>query len=75
MRPTRQPLLQYCVLTPHVAEHFEEITQSVILVFRKDTGHLRYIFSSFHSGCQSVASDFIAYAFYHDTMATALTMR
>ena len=54
---------------PHdVAEHFEEITQSVILVFRKDTGHLRYIFSSFHDADVSpVTSDFIN-MLLHDTM-------
>ena len=54
---------------PHdVAKHFEEITQSVILVFRKDTGHLRYIFSSFHDADVSpVTSDFIN-MLLHDTM-------
>ena len=54
---------------PHdVAKHFEEITQSVILVFRKDTGHLRYIFSSFHDeGLSPVTSDFIN-MLLHDTM-------
>ena len=54
---------------PHdVAEHFEEITQSVILVFRKDTGHLRYIFSSFHDeGLSPVTSEFIN-MLLHDTM-------
>ena len=54
---------------PHeVAEHFEEITQSVILVFRKDTGHLRYIFSSFHDADVSpVTSEFIN-MLLHDTM-------
>ena len=46
---------------PHdVAKTFEEIEQSVILVFRKDTGHLRYIFSSFHDeGLSPVTSGFI----------------
>ena len=54
---------------PHdVAEHFEEITQSVILVFRKDTGRLRYIFSSFHDADVSpVTSEFIN-MLLHDTM-------
>ena len=51
-----------------VAEHFEEITQSVILVFRKDTGRLRYIFSSFHDeGLSPVTSEFIN-MLLHDTM-------
>lgn len=54
---------------PHdVAEHFEEITQSVILVFRKDTGRLRYIFSSFHDeGLSPVTSEFVN-MLLHDTM-------
>jgi len=54
---------------PHdVAKHFEEITQSVILVFRKDTGRLRYIFSSFHDeGLSPVTSEFVN-MLLHDTM-------
>ena len=54
---------------PHdVAKHFEEITQSVIFVFRKDTGRLRYIFSSFHDeGLSPVTSEFVN-MLLHDTM-------
>ena len=54
---------------PHdVAEHFEEITQSVILVFRKDTGHLRYIFSSFHDEGLSPVTSVGINMLLHDTM-------
>ena len=54
---------------PHeVAQHFEEITQSVILVFRKDTGRLRYIFSSFHDEGLSPVTSVGINMLLHDTM-------
>ena len=55
-------------LPREVAQHFEEITQSVILVFRKDTGRLRYIFSSFHDEGLSPVTSVGINMLLHDTM-------